>query len=206
VLLLVCAVACEELSCDAHGSCVAPDAAGEGAQCACDPGYAGDGLTCTDVDECSTSTPPCGDHGACTNTDGGYTCACDTGWSFDGATCTPHDVCSGVACGPGGTCYDAGGTAACDCADGWTASTTSTTCVDVNECDLWAPCNANATCANTDGSYTCTCNDGFTGDGTSCEPDFSATLQGLRWDMPAPPRTAPMRAPRPRPPSTSATS
>jgi hypothetical protein len=43
-------------------------------QCACKPGYAGNGQSCTDVDECKQDPPPCASQALCQNTPGGYTC------------------------------------------------------------------------------------------------------------------------------------
>ena len=48
------------------GECVED---GSDYECLCDEGYAFDGTTCADVDECAEE--PCG-NGECTNTDGSY--------------------------------------------------------------------------------------------------------------------------------------
>lgn len=58
-----------------------------GNTCACDTGYEGDGLTCTDVDECMTDNGGCDANAACFNTDGGRNCGCNTGFVGDGLTC-----------------------------------------------------------------------------------------------------------------------
>lgn len=53
--------------------------------CACDEGYAFDGTSCVDIDECEADEPPCDDQ--CTNTDGSYVCACHDGFKDFGGGC-----------------------------------------------------------------------------------------------------------------------
>lgn len=60
-------VTCGDLTCDPHAVCL-----DQPARCACAMGYAGDGMTCTDVDECDAGTSGC--PAACQNTDGGFAC------------------------------------------------------------------------------------------------------------------------------------
>ncbi|XP_015762696.1 PREDICTED: fibrillin-1-like isoform X1 [Acropora digitifera] len=43
--------------------------------CTCNPGYTGDGKTCTDVNECTESTHNCSTHFFCVNTPGSFGCA-----------------------------------------------------------------------------------------------------------------------------------
>jgi hypothetical protein len=56
--------------------------------CGCNPGYSGDGKTCTDVNECLTNNGGCSANATCSNTPGSNTCACKTGYIGDGKTCT----------------------------------------------------------------------------------------------------------------------
>lgn len=69
-----------------------------GYTCTCDPGFAFDGTTCSDVDECRTGGNPCG-QGDCNNTQGGYTCSCAPGYASSGGaapTCVASVAANGV--------------------------------------------------------------------------------------------------------------
>ena len=46
------------------------------------------------------------------------------------------------------------------CPQGYSGNSTSTTCTDINECEIGF-CGSNASCSNTPGSFTCTCDEGF---------------------------------------------
>jgi hypothetical protein len=60
-------IACGDLTCDGHATCVENPA-----RCECSAGYTGDGMTCADVDECATGNGGC--PAACGNTAGGFAC------------------------------------------------------------------------------------------------------------------------------------
>ncbi len=53
-----------------------------GVQCVCIKGYAGDGFTCSDIDECAISPSVCQTNTSCSNTQGSYECLCNSGY-FD---------------------------------------------------------------------------------------------------------------------------
>jgi len=77
--------------CDENATC---ETTREGFSCTCEPGYEGDGVTCTDLDECSLQTDSCSDHATCSNTPGAFECSCDAGYEGDGVTCTDIDECA----------------------------------------------------------------------------------------------------------------
>lgn len=149
-----------------------------GADCsapACEPGYVGDGTTCTVIagDDCGACDGMDGDDApgaVCTGTAGSGTCTCAPGYTGTVPTCTDVDECaasSNGGCGSQATCIDVDGGFFCDCDAGyaWNGSA----CVDVDECAAdTSPCHPNATCADTDGGFTCTCKAGYAGDGGTC--------------------------------------
>ncbi|XP_078579171.1 hepatic lectin-like [Branchiostoma floridae x Branchiostoma japonicum] len=59
--------------------------------CSCNAGYTGNGVTCTDVNECNSNNGGCA--GTCTNSEGSFTCSCgaDSVLNADGFAC---DACS----------------------------------------------------------------------------------------------------------------
>jgi len=80
-------------NCDGNAQCTNTDG---GFTCECNAGFSGDGVTCTDINECEGGNN-CDVNAECSNTNGGFTCACKEGFSGDGATCTEVPA-SKVAC------------------------------------------------------------------------------------------------------------
>lgn len=68
--------------CDTNATCT-------GGVCECDAGWDGNGLTCTDVNECATNNGGCSANAECLNRPGSFQCRCSTGYVGDGITCLP---------------------------------------------------------------------------------------------------------------------
>uniref|UniRef100_A0A8C5NJS9 Nidogen 2 n=1 Tax=Junco hyemalis TaxID=40217 RepID=A0A8C5NJS9_JUNHY len=60
------------------------------ATCECLPGYTGDGIHCSDVDECAQS--PCHPAAICYNTPGSFSCRCRPSYAGDGFQCTYESI------------------------------------------------------------------------------------------------------------------
>uniref|UniRef100_A0A914PH23 EGF-like domain-containing protein n=1 Tax=Panagrolaimus davidi TaxID=227884 RepID=A0A914PH23_9BILA len=73
---------CEENSKLCHSDAICQNIMG-GYQCRCQPGYAGDGHNCQDIDECGLQNS-CHPQATCVNTPGSFMCECPEGWTGDG--------------------------------------------------------------------------------------------------------------------------
>lgn len=145
--------------------------------CTCNEGYAGSGLVCDDVNECSDeASKACAANAICTNSAGSFQCQCGDGFTGDGRrSCVDAvDDCSvsPPPCLHGGMCTDDARDSTptdyvCRCAQGWTGRRCQD---DVDECstaEAQAMCRSDAHCTNVPGSFRCDCNDGLAGDGIS---------------------------------------
>ncbi|AKU92701.1 choice-of-anchor J domain-containing protein [Vulgatibacter incomptus] len=57
-------------------------------QCACDPGYVGDGFACTPIDFCNALNGGCSPQATCSQVGATPTCSCNPGFYGDGFSCT----------------------------------------------------------------------------------------------------------------------
>ncbi|XP_071956895.1 uncharacterized protein [Antedon mediterranea] len=155
----------------------------------CPTGYEGDGMTCTNIDECTLATP-CWDAGSCIDLDPGYECGgCPPGYS--GVTphgigledainnqqeCIDLDECEtgNHFCDPLSECVNTAGSYYCSyCPSGYLGNG-YIGCTEGDYCATGvANCHDNATCTSTGaGKFVCECNDGFAGNGVFCEVDI----------------------------------
>jgi hypothetical protein len=150
----------------------------DGFDCVCDSGYEGNGVNCTEIDECSEGTDNCDANAACINVPGSFDCVCNNGFAGDGVTCVDENEClgegSGHDCDVNATCSNTVGGYLCECNAGWIG--TGQACIDRNECALNIDgCDVKAVCTNLPGTWDCTCIPGYGGDGFTCT-DFNECL------------------------------
>lgn len=146
-----------------------PNATCTASGCVCDVGFEGDGITCSDIDECRAGTDSCDANANCTNTAGSSSCVCWSGFEGSGESCFDIDEC-GVgsdSCDANASCTNAQGDYSCGCDPGFAGNGYS--CDDIDECATGAAsCDPAAFCTNTSGSFSCACPAGMVGDGTVC--------------------------------------
>ena len=161
-----CGASCRSCPSTANGTATC-----NGSMCGltCAPGYARNGNTCVEINECLSGNGGCSANATCTNTPGSRTCACNAGFTGDGITCIDINECqtNNGGCDANAACFNTPGSRTCTCNTGYAG--TGLTCADVDECLSGnGGCSANATCANTIGSRTCTCTAGYSGNGVVC--------------------------------------
>nr|XP_033815553.1 mucin-4 isoform X2 [Geotrypetes seraphini] len=157
--------ACVQNNCYDNGTCTDHPAPGEGLTCGpCPAGLTGNGMKCSDIDECYENKSEC--QQICFNTLQGYNCSCEAGFrvnSLNSSLCDDIDECSESSpCVENTNCINNPGSYVCECKAGY-AGNASLFCADINEC-----ANTNSTvcpdtslCINTNGSYQCECFPGF---------------------------------------------
>ncbi|XP_048586416.1 adhesion G protein-coupled receptor E2-like [Nematostella vectensis] len=89
--------------------------------CACKPGFSGNGLNCTDIDECTSGTHGCHANAQCRNTIGSYTCHCNSGHAGNGRSCSDADECGtgSHGCHADARCINPPGSYICRCNAGF---------------------------------------------------------------------------------------
>ncbi|EDO49417.1 predicted protein [Nematostella vectensis] len=78
--------------CDRNAHCIDTP---ESYRCECNNGYEGDGVICTDINECQRKKSVdyrCNENALCTNTEGSYTCECLPGFVGDGEYCEESGI------------------------------------------------------------------------------------------------------------------
>ncbi|KAK6744764.1 hypothetical protein RB195_011467 [Necator americanus] len=151
-------------------------------ECACFPGFHGDGYQCADIDECSMSSYKCPENSVCVNLPGTYFCNCTEGFAPKGL---PLEKCADINecemnlhnCEPSQMCQNTVGGFKCvdRCSEGY--EYVNGECVDIDECRQENVCDRRAECINTPGGYECKCDSGLAGDGKHCSPITDCSQQ-----------------------------
>ena len=155
-------------SCHSNATCFNTDGS---FYCECKSGFTGNGLNCSDVNECFLGTGNCTHNSYCVNTVGSYICACLEGFHRNNTLlCDDLDECLSSdlnKCHPRASCHNYIGAYNCSCIQGYSGN--GFTCSDINECrENSSLCGEHASCYNTLGSYRCKCDPGWKGDGQNC--------------------------------------
>uniref|UniRef100_G3NDM3 Si:ch73-105b23.1 n=2 Tax=Gasterosteus aculeatus aculeatus TaxID=481459 RepID=G3NDM3_GASAC len=164
--------------CHSHGLCHQSPA---GYQCVCDLGHVGDGLACSDIDECQKENLCPQNETECLNIPGSFSCVCKKGYSLNGSLCRDVNECETgqQKCSKFARCVNTIGNHSCFCLSGFTGD--GKNCSDFDECQVQnGGCHPVASCHNTPGSFYCACPPGTTGSGFDCqdvnECDQNSTL------------------------------
>ncbi|KAJ1489676.1 hypothetical protein T484DRAFT_1779484 [Baffinella frigidus] len=147
--------------------------------CACETGYSGDGVNCTNDDECTLTTHNCHAQATCTDTAGSFSCECNAGYVSSGiaddtdspclnydayvssgvtdtiSPCLNYDayVSSGIADDTVAPCFNYDEYVSSGIADDTVAP-----CLNYDECSLHDDTCGYTECTDTDGSFECSCN------------------------------------------------
>ncbi|KAM4632086.1 uromodulin-like [Discoglossus pictus] len=145
---------CSDSDCDPNASC---EEFGGYQECTCKDGFAGNGLSCYDIDECEDYWIPQCINGQCINSIGSYTCLCNSGFTYTQEWgCIDTDECKSAdlnGCHELAVCTNQYGSYTCSCPYGYFGD--GIYC-EVNECEQGNPCDLNTDCTKSMGSYTCT--------------------------------------------------
>ena len=89
-----------------------------GSQCICNNGFEGDGIDCTDTNECDSDVCPA--HAVCDNTAGSFDCTCNEGYEKIGMFCVDLNECHDVSCDAENQfCRNTEGSYECQCQTGY---------------------------------------------------------------------------------------
>lgn len=140
----------------------------------CNYGYDGDGINCTDVNECDKAkelgTVACLGNVVCNNTVGSFDCICALGYKLNATSGLCDDVNECVEAGiakcsiadGNATCENTDGSFECPCSAGYAVAVGGIGCTDILECsDGTDTCGPNYKCNEEPGSYSCSCLPGF---------------------------------------------
>ncbi|KAI5093433.1 stabilin-1 precursor [Silurus meridionalis] len=152
--------------------------------CVCNPGYDGDGYSCTEANMCLKP-----DRGGChTNAQcvyagpGNVSCVCNEGWIGDGAVCVEINNClleNRGGCHISADCTPTGpGQNQCVCKKGFMGD--GIMCESVNPCQTDnGGCHEMAACSfNATSGVRCTCPEDYKGDGITCYGNILMELDG----------------------------
>ncbi|XP_061913861.1 mucin-like protein [Entelurus aequoreus] len=106
-------------ACHIHGLCHDSPA---GHQCVCDLGYVGDGLACSDIDECQRENICPENDTECINIPGSYSCVCKRGYYLSETQCVDLNECETGTdeCSDFAQCDNTMGSYFCFCLRGFT--------------------------------------------------------------------------------------
>ena len=118
--------------CDQNANCIN----NEGSyRCACKNGFAGDGQTCVNSNECVDGTHTCSEFANCLDRNGHFDCECIDGYAGNGTDCADLDECVNNShdCSINtGQCLNTIGSFKCTCAVGFEGS--GVDCYNIDEC------------------------------------------------------------------------
>jgi len=153
----------------------------ESYSCICNPGFRGNGFTCSNVDECAEGTHNCSPNARCVDTHGSYKCSCLPGFRGDGEHCNDINECAEGThdCHVNAHCQNTFGSFTCECNDGYYGD--GKHCSIINRCERGDHnCDHNADCVTLSEGWRCICHNGWRGDGVNCkEIDECVEQSGL---------------------------